>query len=261
MTVTTYQQWLGDGSPWRASAPAAAMAAYARAHGVGYGIIGAVDTHLDVSLPEDHAPYSHTPWPGVQPYPYVLAVDLYTTDPAVARRLIAAKRNGALPCLKYINWTDTNGQCWHTSWQPDEVTRTSTDRGHIHLSFRTDHTTCGHAGFDPFIDGGDVEQTEKVAGYANRGNSVGDVLADLSNFRDWWYGAPARAGNNPPPVGSRAALLMEAILTLGKPSPVTLTDADLDRLGAKIAALLLPLTAAPSAADIARELGTRLGNG
>ena len=153
MTVTTYQGWLNDGSPWKPSNPSTALANACKAHGVAYGIIGNVQTHLKAATPEDHCPYSHTPWPGTQPYPYVLAVDLMTTRLDVANRIIAAKRSGRLPCLKYINWTDQHGKVWHTSWEPTEKTVSSTDSGHIHCSWRTDHVLCNHAtGFDPFVD-------------------------------------------------------------------------------------------------------------
>lgn len=59
--------------------------------------------------------------------------------------------------------------------------------------------------------GAQMEQTDKVVGSMARGNTVGDVLADLSNWRDEWYLAPGTASNNPPPPGSRAALLFAAV--------------------------------------------------
>lgn len=152
MTVTTYQGWLADGSPWHASNPAHYLSAACTAHGVTYGILGNL-AHLTATTPQDHCPYSHTPWPLPQPYPAVMAIDLMTTDPKVARRIIEAKRSGRLPCLKYINWTDEAGNTWHTSWEPTESTTSSSDTGHIHCSMRTDHVVCNHAqGFDPFIE-------------------------------------------------------------------------------------------------------------
>lgn len=150
MTVTTYQQWLADGSPWHPCNPVNALAVAAHNHGVGIGIIGDI-SHLTADPPQDHTPYSHTPWPGPQPYPYVMAIDLMTTDVNVANRLIDDKRSGRLPCLKYMNYTDGTGNCHHISWEPDESVVGSTDTGHIHLSFRTDHVLCAHAtGYDPF---------------------------------------------------------------------------------------------------------------
>lgn len=152
MTVTSYSGWVQDGQPWRPSNPSQALSRACEAHGVGYGILGDL-AHLQAVPPEDHCPYSATSWPGSQPYPYVLAVDLMTTDPAVARRIIEAKRSGRLPCVKYMNWTDEQGACWHTRWEFDEQTSPSSDRGHIHLSFLSNHFGCMHAaGFDPFTD-------------------------------------------------------------------------------------------------------------
>ena len=178
--VTTYQQWLAGGSPWTASSPSLAIAAACKAHGVAYGIIGNVETHLKAQPPEDHCPYSATPWLGMQPYPYVLAVDLMTTDVRVAQRFIAAKRGGRLPCLKYINWTDAGSRCWHTSWQPTEVTHPSSDTGHIHCSWRADHATCNHAkGFDPFIDQATEISMDPNGQDIIKGISNAQALADI----------------------------------------------------------------------------------
>lgn len=149
--VTTYAGWVADGKPWHPSNPAQAMANACERHGVTFGIIGNQD-HLTADPPEDHTPYSHTPWPGAQPYPYVLAIDIMTTDPNVAQRIIAARESGAYPCVKYMNFTNAVGQVEHISWEPTESMVRSSDTGHIHLSFRTDHVLCGHT-FDPFISG------------------------------------------------------------------------------------------------------------
>lgn len=153
MTVTDYTGWVADGQRWTASSPVTALAHAAAAHGVSFGIIGD-HSHAVANPPEDHMPYSHTPWPGAQPYPYVLAIDLMTTNVAVANRIIAAKETGILPCLKYMNYTNAAGEVEHISWEPSENEHASSDAGHIHLSFRTDHVMCTHAnGFDPFVDG------------------------------------------------------------------------------------------------------------
>lgn len=150
MTVTTYQEWLADGSPWTPCSPVGALALAAHNHGVGIGIIGDM-SHLTADPPQDHCPYSHTPWPGAQPYPHVMAIDLMTTDVSVANALIDAKRSGRVPCIKYMNYTDATGNCHHISWEPDEMVEASSDTGHIHISIRTDHVDCSHAtGFDPF---------------------------------------------------------------------------------------------------------------
>lgn len=232
MTVTNYAQWEADGAPWRAANPCLAIASACTAHGVGYGIIGDVATHLNVLFPEDHAPYSHTPWPGSQPYPFVLATDLYTTETQVAHNIIAAKLSGRLPCLKYINWTDEHGDCWHTSWQPTEVTVTSTDRGHIHCSIRTDHTVCNHAtGFDPFV-GVDMALTQEE--HDRLVNIDAQVNALIRNS------GPALLTS-----GSQANELAKALAVATGPAPLTLSA---DDRAAIVAALV---SAVPTAETIA----------
>lgn len=85
-------------------------------------------------------------------------------------------------------------------------------------------------------NGDDMDQNEQVTGLFNRGNRVGDVFADLSNDRDWWYAAPGGKTNNPPPAGSRADLVVKAAqqvaelksavaaLQMPAPSPVSQDD-------------------------------------
>lgn len=232
MTVTNYSQWSAAGKPWQAANPCLALANTCETHGVGYGIIGD-QSHLTASTPEDHCPYSHTPWPGTQPYDFVNAVDLSTTDPAVARRIIAAKRSGRLPCLKYINWTDENGSCWHTSWEPNEATVPSTDRGHIHCSVRTDHTSCNHAdGFDPFVaEEDDVALTkEEHDRLVNIDEAAGKMLAMTTP-------AALTVGNQKNELGAFLHQIFDKIST---PAPVSITDAQITAMATEIAGVLTP---------------------
>ena len=95
-----------------------------------------------------------------------------------------------------------------------------------------------------------MEQGDKVAGNLSRGNKIGDVFADLSNFRDWWYGKPDQPGNNPPPAGSRADLLLKA-LTQPTTVTVTLDAADVSAIAAQIIATFGgDLTAIRAAVDV-----------
>ncbi|HWB36638.1 MAG TPA: hypothetical protein VHA75_11500 [Rugosimonospora sp.] len=232
MTVTTYAGWVADGKPAKPAQPIADMMAMFARHG--YTVYWYPDArHQQAPTPEDHDPYSHTPWPGTQPYPYVLACDLMPksgTDARaltpIARRIIADKRAGRAPWVKYLNWTDEDGKVWHTKWQPDESTTSSTDSGHLHISIRTDYvTSTAAAGWDPVepLQGttaqeADVNQTDKITGNLSRGNTVGDFMADQVNERDWWYGVPGTAaadGKNPPPPGSRLDLLMKFVQSGG----------------------------------------------
>jgi hypothetical protein len=154
---TTLAGWTAAGKPEFPAQPIADMVATFERHG--YTVYWRPDTrHLEAATPEDHTPFSHTPWPGAQPYPLVMAFDLMPKDgdarslAPIARRIIADKRSGRAPWIKYLNWTDEEGRVWHTKWQPDEVTSPSTDSGHIHGSIRTDYARSYAArGWDPTI--------------------------------------------------------------------------------------------------------------
>ncbi len=154
MTVTDYQQWRADGSPWRPAAFIRTFAATMRGHGYTVGTIGAISTHLDIPYPQDHAPYSHTPWPGSQPYPLVLACDVMDDGPVDLPTLgeqLVADKNAGVPgtqWIKYLNWTDKHGVCWDESWKPGPRRSPSGDRGHIHISGRTDYVDQETA-YDP----------------------------------------------------------------------------------------------------------------
>jgi hypothetical protein len=147
VVVVNYRQWLSDGSRWYPATPIDQFAAKMRGHGFLVYVLGAVGTHLDIASPEDHAPFSHTPWPGVQPYPAVLACDIMPGGSVdwrdLGQRIVADKNAGVhgTEWIKYINWTDPAGNCWHDSWEPHHVQVPSSDRGHLHISGRTDYVT------------------------------------------------------------------------------------------------------------------------
>jgi hypothetical protein len=158
MAVTTYAGWVADGRPATPAQPIADMVAMFRAAGFTCGY-APDERHLRARPPEDHTPFSHTPWPGSQPYPRILALDLMPRVEGdgkslapIAHRIIADKRAGRMAWVKYLNWTDEQGHVYHTKWQPDEVTTTSSDSGHLHISMRTDYATSHAAdGWNPFV--------------------------------------------------------------------------------------------------------------
>jgi len=166
MAVTSYTAWLADGSPAHAAFPTRALALNLHAYGYNIGrtdVVGLGDErHLLADPPMDHTPYSATPWPGAQPYPYVLAFDIMTPVPAgmpsltvLGAKLFADKQAGRaeLAWLKYMNWTDSAGRTWHDSWKPTWYRTSSTDTGHIHLSGRTDHVySTVAATYDPIAE-------------------------------------------------------------------------------------------------------------
>ncbi len=171
MATSAYHQWDAAGRPWKVARPVKALGDRLRAHGYVVYFLGSDDeSHLKSDLPEDHAPFSRTPWPGRHPYPYVLALDVMPPKrgqrskidgkplpslQALGKRIYADKQAGVrgVAWLKYANWEpDKNwgGRCFHDSWQPNHIRRTSGDRGHIHLSGRTDfHTSSVADGYDP----------------------------------------------------------------------------------------------------------------
>lgn len=158
MTVTNEQQWRADGAPWR-DAPAIKMfAEIMRGYGFTVYTLGD-ESHLSANPPEDHTPYSHTAWPDDQPYPNVMALDIMPGGRVDWRRLgehIVDAKNAAHPgteWIKYVNWTDLDNRCWHTSWEPDSATRPSTDTGHVHISCRSDlFSQTDFRGWDPVAE-------------------------------------------------------------------------------------------------------------
>lgn len=152
-----YVDWLNDGSPWLFARPLQALADSLRAHGYTVYLAGNL-SHLTKPVPEDHTPFSATGWPGPHPYPFCMAGDVMPPKPGqvskltgrplpslqrLAARLRSDRAAGrpAAGWVKYLNWEpdgDNAGDCWHDSWQPLYARTTSGDRGHIHVSGRTD---------------------------------------------------------------------------------------------------------------------------
>lgn len=151
MASAGYYRWIDAGKPYTLSTWLDEL--QAQLQGYGFTVYDYPDyDHLVASRPEDHTPFSVTGWPQAALLGQAYAIDIMPESgvslPAMARQIIADKRGGLLPGLKYMNWTDEAGRCWHTSWQSAEATVSSVDKGHIHLSGRTDffgvHLTGGY---------------------------------------------------------------------------------------------------------------------
>lgn len=170
MASTTHQLWIRNGKPWRLARPLAKLRDRLRAYGYTVYDIGN-DDHLDSNPPEDHTPYSQTGWPIASPYGVGFAIDIM--PPPAGKGLptlqqlgaqMVADRNAGLPgisWLKYQNWEpdrDNGGRCYQDGWTPNHYRETSSDRGHIHQSGRSDmaDSTVGDD-YDPVarIRGGD----------------------------------------------------------------------------------------------------------
>jgi hypothetical protein len=187
--VTNEQEWRAEGAPWR-NAPAIGMfAEMMRGYGFVVYTIGN-ESHLSADIPEDHTPYSHTPWPAGQPYPNVMALDIMPGGRVDWRRLGQQITNDkamgkpGTEWIKYINYTIMDGSCWHSSWEPDLATRPSTDTGHVHLSCRSDlFPQTDFHGWDPVAEllaGGITPVSTPVpAG----GISVEDIVGKLPTLQ------------------------------------------------------------------------------
>ncbi len=169
MATSAYHRWDDDGRPWKLARPVKALGERLRAHGYVVYFLGD-QGHLTSDFPEDHSPYSSSPWPGRHPYPYVLALDVMPPKrgqrskvdgkplpslQTLGRQIRDDKltRTRAAAWIKFMNWEpqgNYTGPCWHESWQPNHHRRPSGDRGHIHLSCRTDfHTSSVADNYDP----------------------------------------------------------------------------------------------------------------
>jgi len=166
VAITTYSGWLNNGKPAYSAHPIDDLGRTLHGHGYNVGglaTLGLGDLrHLQATPPEDHTPYSNTPWPGPHPYPYVLAIDIMTPVPSgkpslaqLGQRIFDAKQanHPGARWIKYMNWTDAAKRVWHDSWKPNHTRSSSTDAGHIHLSGRTDYYAYnGAAGWDPVAE-------------------------------------------------------------------------------------------------------------
>lgn len=155
------RDWVRAGRPYTQSRPTAAVQATGEAHG--YTVYGYPDKpHLTASWPEDHTPFSTTGYPTPAPRWFGNAVDIMPRSEGradmaelagLARRIITDKDTGVpgTEWIKYLNWTDEDGNCWHVSWESGhKVTSRSTDKGHIHVSGRSDWVTREPAPWDPW---------------------------------------------------------------------------------------------------------------
>ena len=259
MTVTTFAGWVADGRPWHPSTPAADLQRILTPYGYTVYILGN-DEHLQKVNPEDHTPYSRTPWPGKQPYPYILACDIMPPKnpkaPSLAQlgaQLFADKQAGIMPWLKYMNWEPSGpaGPCYHDSWEPNWKRTPSDDDGHIHASFRTDFvTTKLSATYDPVarFRGEDMAIT----------NADADVIINrlLSRKLDIPTEGTLTTTGELAPVAPKTQYSIEALLAyadarthrlgllvhdaLGSSADGVATDEELAALATKLAPLLIP---------------------
>ncbi|MFI1194093.1 hypothetical protein ACH4T9_12660 [Micromonospora sp. NPDC020750] len=186
--------WISRGSPFRLMQPARDLRDGLRRHGYTVYDIGN-RSHLEHNPPEDHTPYSATGYPGRAQYGVGYAVDIMP-PPSGARSKVdglplpslqqlgaqlLADRNArvtGIQWLKYMNWEPERngaGPCYQELWKPTYSRRTSTDRGHIHLSGLTGHETSSTAaGYDPVAR---IRGEDEMANFTDTHARVLDQLA------------------------------------------------------------------------------------
>lgn len=203
MATEAYYRWKAAGSPYNRALPTLQTCDVVRGHGFTvYDYPN--EAHQLADPAEDHTAYSETGWPVKSREWWGHAIDIMPNDsvcplPRLAHQIIADKDNGVpgTKWIKYINWTDENGDCWHTSWQPDKRTVRSSDKGHIHVSGRSDMDASdevSRTGWDPVARalGDDVTETELINACrkaiaamadegANRSTPTGKQYADDFN--------------------------------------------------------------------------------
>lgn len=173
MATRAYLLWNTGGRPYALMRPARDLQRILRGHGL--TVYDYPDeSHLKADTPEDHTPFSVTGWPIASAYGIGHALDVMpradtaagrAENAAIARRLIR-DRNAGVPgvaWIKYINWTDEAGVCRQERWMPNHTTRSSTDKGHIHASGRSDCDNDTRAAtYDPLGEGDDMAFMDDV---------------------------------------------------------------------------------------------------
>lgn len=153
-TTPEYRAWIAAGKPYTDCTPGADLKKTLQAEG--FTVYSYPDdAHLLADPPEDHTPYSRTGWPRPSPRWYGHAIDIMPSGqsgPTLAQlgEQIFNDKLADVPgarLIKYMNWEPKGpgGPCYHDSWEPTHNRSSSTDKGHIHISFRSDATQSTEA--------------------------------------------------------------------------------------------------------------------
>ncbi|MEV4509638.1 hypothetical protein AB0K00_11855 [Dactylosporangium sp. NPDC049525] len=216
MASQGYRDWLNAGRPYTLIRPAKAVQATLR----GYGLTVydyPNDAHLQANTPEDHTPFSVTGWPGPNKRWKARALDIMPRSDSsahrkenadIARQLIKdrdAGHPGAM-WIKYLNWTDEKGNCNQERWTDSanplrRTTRSSSDRGHVHISGRSDVDDDDRADeYDPIgrLQGRDysVADSQLIAN-SERGVTALVAGTDPIQFEFPWNDQAAQGFPNP----------------------------------------------------------------
>ena len=244
MTLSQFNAWKADGKPFRLMTPADDLLKRLRQHGYTvYGIGN--DSHMLANPAEDHTPFSQTGWPGTAKYGVGYAIDIMPPAKGAKSKLdgkplpslqqlgaqLKRDRNAGvsgISWLKYMNWEperDNGGPCYQESWKPNHAQRTSSDRGHIHMSGRTGMESSTIArDYDPVarIRGVDdltpdehkwLETVHKNLTVLDGRNPIGQIYLRMAEGRDD-TGAPVTGNHNLKAMTTQLTAIQAALSTL-----------------------------------------------
>ena len=272
MPSADFFRWQRAGEPYTDCRPGATLTKTLRGHGYTVYTRGN-DDHMEAVPPEDHTPFSQTGWPVESPEWFGHAVDIMPQGiPANCPTLAqlgdqmfndkTANVPGAR-LIKYMNREPKGpgGPCYHDAWQPTHKRSASTDRGHNHVSFRSDATHSDEmAGYDPVQRWRD-SMTEPLSKTQTR-DAVVRTDDAVDNEFPWRADYPAKFPEGDkranPKVQLQTAVIEAAgrgeaaraaavdgttaiLARLHEEVAVTLTDAQLDTLADKVTARLQAL--------------------
>lgn len=217
MATAAYYTWVSKGRPYTLIRPARQTQTSIKAYGITvYDYPN--EAHLKAPTPEDHTPFSVTGWPGTNTKYNARALDVMPRSSSyehrkenadIARQLIRDRDTGyqGAMWIKYINWTDEDGTCRQERWTDlanplKRTTRSSTDKGHIHISGRSDVDTDTRAdGYDPVarMKGGYTVSDSQLIANAERGVTAIVANTDKIKFDHDWAnsGMPEDGFDNP----------------------------------------------------------------
>lgn len=154
MVSRAFQTWAAKGRPWKLARPVMELNNWAADNGVKVkGTIGN-DGHLERDRPEDHTPFSSTPWPVALNDYWVCAIDLDNVNglgAAIERKATA----GQYPWIKYMNHSHR-----HISFMGRVPAVSYSDDEHVHISVRSDWVDRGIGFFAPWLEDDDVKSED-----------------------------------------------------------------------------------------------------
>lgn len=154
-----YYDWVRAGRPYTLARPARALRDRLRWYG--YTVYDYPnDAHQEAVPPQDHCPFSATGWPGTSPRWFGMADDVMPSPRPelpnwrdIADQIYLDRQAGVegIMWLKYMNRELPNtSTCVQDRWTPNHTRQASGDRGHIHLSCRSDfHLSAIGDDYDP----------------------------------------------------------------------------------------------------------------